>query len=178
MIKLTTPLSGMDYISVTALGIALVFLVGLWIYTLVFTSRSHSVPWKETLSEWGGCAGLGLIPLLCSVVTYVLATDPQFILEPKLIYRELILFCIVTNFASIVIFISKFNLLQVIRPGMRLIPTGFIFSILAVTLVCAFVYIATSLRDFDALAPMVSCLLFTLTFSLWAERRIGIIARD
>jgi len=77
-----------------------------------------------------------------------------------------------------VIFISKFNLLQVVQPDVRLIPTGFIFSILAVTLVCAFVYIATNLPDFDAFLPMVSCMIVTLPFSLWAERRIGIIARE
>jgi hypothetical protein len=90
----------------------------------------------------------------------------------------LILFCIVTNLAIIVIFMSKFNLLQVVRPDIRLIPTGFIFAISAVTLVCAFVYIATSLRDFDAFLPMVSCMGFTLPFSVWAERRIGIMARE
>jgi hypothetical protein len=152
--------------------------IGMWGYFIVYTSRNPAVPWRETLSEWAGCAGLGLIPLLSSLATSVLTKNPEIPIQLKLIYRELILFCIVTNSASIVIFMSKFNLLQVVMPDVRLIPTGFIFAILAVTLVCAFVYIATSERDFDAFLPMVSCMSFTLPFSVWAERRIGIIARE
>ena len=154
------------------------FLTGFWGYIIVHTSRNPAVPWRETLSEWAGCAGLGLIPLLSSLATSVLTKNPEVPIQLKGIYRELILFCIVTNFASVVIFISKFNIMQVVRPEVRLIPTGFIFAILAVTLVCAFVYIATSARDFDAFLPMVSCMSVTVPFSVWAERRIGIIARE
>jgi hypothetical protein len=165
-------------ISAGAIIVAGLFVICMWGYIIVHTSRNPAVPWKETLSEWAGCAGLGLIPLLSSLATSVLTENPEIPIRLKLVYRELILFCIVTNFASIVIFISKFNLLQVVRPNVRLIPTGFIFAILAVTLVCAFVYIVTSRRDFDAFLPMMSCISFTLPFSVWAERRIGIMAHE
>ena len=38
------------------------------------------------------------------------------LLSAESIYHELILFCIVANAASIIIFVSKFNLLQVVAP--------------------------------------------------------------
>jgi hypothetical protein len=139
------------------------------------------IPWKETLSEWMGCAGLGLIPLLCMLAAAFVTDDLKFhelLLSPEAVYRELMLFCVVTNAASIVLFVSKFNLLQVVVPGGRMIPTGFIFSILLVTLGCGFAFVVVIARRYPALLPMLSCMVVTILFSLWAERRIGIIARE
>src|SRR5258708_4348418 len=85
--------------------------------------------WEETLSEWVACAGLGIIPLLCTLGVAYLTDDAQYhesLLRADHLYRELILFCIVTNAASVVVFASKFNLLQVVAPGGRKLPTALI----------------------------------------------------
>jgi len=94
------------------------------------------------------------------------------------IYHELILFCIVTNAASIIIFVSKFNLLQVVAPSGRTVPTAFIYGSLLVALACAFVFVAVIVAKRPALIPLLSCMITTLIFSLWAERQIGKIARE
>jgi hypothetical protein len=139
------------------------------------------VPWRETLSEWASCAGLGLIPLLCMFAIAYLTDNQQLrnaLLSAESIYHELILFCIVTNAASIIIFVSKFNLLQVVAPSGRTVPTAFIYGSLLVALACAFVFVAVIVAKRPALIPLLSCMITTLVFSLWAERRIGKIARE
>ena len=72
------------------------------------------VPWKETLSEWIACAGLGPYPSSFLTVAAMTDSEPQrsAILSGRFLYRELIVFCIVTNSASVVVFVSKFNLLS------------------------------------------------------------------
>ena len=88
--------------------------------------------WRETLSEWVSCAGLKIITLLCMFAIAYLTDNQQLrnaLLSAESIYHELILFCIVTNAASIIIFVSKFNLLGVsVAPSGRRIPTAFIYS--------------------------------------------------
>jgi len=138
-------------------------------------------PWTETLEEWLACAGLGSIPLLCTLgIAYVTQNHEyqKALLRPDHLYRELILFCIVTNAASVVVFASKFNLLQVVAPGGRRLPTALFFLIFLVTLACAFVYVVLSAYTRPAFCPMLSCLATTLLFSILAERRIGVIARE
>jgi hypothetical protein len=136
--------------------------------------------WKETLSEWVACAGLGIIPLLCTLGVAYLTDNAQYhesLLRADYLYRELILFCIVTNAASVVVFTSKFNLLQVVVPGGRKLPTALFFFIMIVTVACAIVYVVLAAYNRPALYPMLSCLVTTLIFSILAERRIGVIAR-
>jgi hypothetical protein len=138
-------------------------------------------PWRETLEEWLACAGLGIIPLLCTLATAYLTENKEFeqtLLQADHLYRELILFCIVTNTASVVVFVSKFNLLQVVSPSSRRLPTGLFFLVILVTIACAFVYVVLSAYNRPALYPMLSCLITTLLFSIWSERRIGVIARE
>jgi len=87
----------MDMSTVITIGALIVgglLVIGLWAYALGYTSQNQAVPWKETVSEWAGCAGLGLIPLLSSLATSILTKNPEFPLHLKLIYRELILYCI------------------------------------------------------------------------------------
>jgi hypothetical protein len=139
------------------------------------------IPWSETLSEWVACAGLGLIPLFCALAIGVLTDNEKshnYLLSAGFIYTELILFCIVTNAASVVVFISKFNLLQTVAPGGRKLPTALIFFVILMALACAFTYVTTLVKHLPALLPMLSCMITTLIFSVWAERRIGIIARE
>jgi hypothetical protein len=140
------------------------------------------VPWKETLSEWAACAGLGLIPLVVAVVIAIMTDNErqrEVILSVEFLCRELILFCIVTNAASVVVFVSKFNLLQIADPRGRKIPTALIFSLLLLAIVCGIVLVAIDVRpQSGALLPMLSCTITTLIFSLWAERQIGFLARE
>jgi len=136
------------------------------------------VPWTETLSEWFACAGVGLIPLIVSA-TVGLITDNPLIFNLNYLSRELILFCIVTNAASVVVFLSKFNLLQTIDPKGRKVPTSLIFLLLIVALACGIVLVVLDVhRQKDVFGPMLSCLVTTLIFSLWAERKIGALARE
>lgn len=138
-------------------------------------------PWKETLSEWVACAGIGLIPLVCSLAIGYLTDIPQLhavLLSWESISHELILFCIVTNAAGIAVFVSKFNLLQVVRPSGRRIPTAFIYGSLLVAFACVFAFVGVSVARRPVFLPMLSCMVTTLPFSLWAERRIGRIARE
>jgi hypothetical protein len=100
------------------------------------------------------------------------------LLSAESVFHELILFCIVTNAASIIIFVSKFNLLQVVSPSGRTIPTALIYGSLLVALACAFVFVAVIVAKRPALIPLLSCMITTLIFFLWAERRIGKIARE
>ena len=126
--------------------------------------------WKETLSEWGGCAGLGLIPLLCTLLAALVAllTDNEYdlLIHPENVYRELILFCIVTNSASVVIFLSKFNLLQVVSPTSRRLPTALIFFVLALSIACGIVYlyVAVLSQNRPVFLLMLSCLILLLYF--------------
>jgi hypothetical protein len=137
--------------------------------------------WRETFSEWTGCAGLGLIPLICMVAVGFLTNDPKYhdlLLDINGLCLELVLFCVVTNAASIVLFVSKFNLIQAVTPPrQRTIPTGFIFSILSVTLICGFVFVVVIVKDYPALIPTLVCLAVTLPFSVFSERRISVISR-
>jgi hypothetical protein len=136
------------------------------------------VPWSETLSEWFACAGLGLIPLFVSGAVAAL-TGEGFIFRLSFLSRELILFCIVTNAASIVVFVSKFNLLQITNPKGRTIPTSLIFAVLIVALACGIVLVALDVHpESSGLYHMLSCVVTTLIFSLWAERKIGVLARE
>jgi hypothetical protein len=136
------------------------------------------VPWTETLSEWFACAGLGLIPLFVSVAVAAI-TGEGFIFQLSYLSRELILFCIVTNAASVVVFVSKFNLLQTIDPKGRTIPTSLIFAVLIVALACGIVLVVLDIHpQSNVLYPMLSCVVTTLIFSLWAERKIGFLARE
>jgi hypothetical protein len=136
--------------------------------------------WGETLSEWTACAGLGLIPLFLALAIAGF-TDSEAvrssILTVEFISRELILFCIVTNAASIVVFISKFNLLQTAAPRARKIPVALVFLLLLLSLGCSIVIVMIAIRHSPpTFFAMLSCLLTTVPLSLWAERRIGLLA--
>jgi hypothetical protein len=137
-------------------------------------------PWKEMFEEWLACWIRNYSPLVHSRCRFLTenAQYHEFLLRADHLYRELILFCIVTNAASVVVFASKFNLLQVVAPGGRRLPTALIFFIMIVTVACAFVYVVLSAYYRPALYPMISCLVTTLIFSIFAERRIGVIARE
>jgi hypothetical protein len=139
------------------------------------------VSWRETLSEWFACAGLGMIPLICALAIAMMTDNENMreaLIREEFIFRELILFCIVTNAAGIVVFISKFNLLQTAVPQGRKVPTALIFALLLEALACGIVYVSVVVRQRPALPFMLSCLITTLVFSLWAERRIGLLARE
>jgi hypothetical protein len=106
-------------------------------------------------------------------------TGEGFIFQLSYLSRELILFCIVTNAASVVVFVSKFNLLQTIDPKGRTIPTSLIFAVLIVALACGIVLVVLDVHpQSDVFYPMLSCVVTTLIFSLWAERKIGFLARE
>jgi hypothetical protein len=74
--------------------------------------------------------------------------------------------------------VSKFNLLQVVAPSRRTVLTAFIYGSLLVALACAFVFVAVIVAKRPTLIPLLSCMITTLIFSLWAERQIGKIARE
>ena len=135
--------------------------------------------WGETLSEWVACAGIGLLPLFCAIALGFLTDDPrtrEILLGWQLIARELILFCIITNAASVVIYVSKFNLLQTAAPSNTKLPSALLFLAFPMIVLCCFVLVAVNLRHYDAILPMVGCMVGTLPVSLALERWIGLAA--
>ena len=58
--------------------------------------------WKETLSEWSGCVGVGLIPLITNLTVAVFTEEPKGreSLSSGVFLGETFLFCFVTTAAA------------------------------------------------------------------------------
>src|SRR5947209_16539895 len=91
---------------------------------------SDSPPWSQTICEWIGCAGVGLVPALLNFITAALVERSRpVLLSKEVLISEALLWCLVTVVATIVIFISKYNVVAEIaeRIGVPRIPTSMVF---------------------------------------------------
>jgi hypothetical protein len=141
----------------------------------------QELPWSETISEWVGCAGVGLVPAFAEI--FAVLTDPraptEALLQPALIEVELMLFFLVTMTASVVVYVSKQNLIGSITAEALRLPTALIYlSIPAVLgLFAVFVGLRTgNLQGGLAVMSVVNAGIGALVVSLLLERKIGVIA--
>jgi hypothetical protein len=138
-------------------------------------------PWSETLSEWFGCIGVGLIPLLTNLAVAIFVEQPRIravLLSLGVFLGEIFLLCFVTIAASMVVYISKYNVVRVlsrISPPPRL-PTSLFFVPMPLLIVMVIIYVAIRTSSIGGLAAMGSAagsLFGTIVLSLTFERVIG-----
>lgn len=138
-------------------------------------------PWTETLSEWSGCAGVGLIPFLTNLAVAVFIEQPRMraiLLSRGALISEAYLFCFVTITASIVVYVSKYNVVRILartNPAPRL-PTSLFFVPLPLLIITVVVYVgilAGQVTGPAALAAALASLAGTIILSLTFERVIG-----
>jgi hypothetical protein len=138
-------------------------------------------PWKETLSEWFGCVGVGLVPLLTNIAVAIFIEAPRIravLLSVGAFLNEIFLLCFVTIAASIVVYISKYNVVRVlsrITPPPRL-PTSLFLVPLPLLIVMVIIYVAihtANLGELAAISSTAGSLFGTMVLSLTFERVIG-----
>lgn len=138
-------------------------------------------PWTETLSEWSGCAGVGLVPLLTNLAVAVFIEQPRIraiLLSLGAFVSEAFIFCFVTIAASIVVYVSKYNVVRVLsraNPAPRL-PTSLFFVPLPLLIITVVVYVGIrtgSVTGWAAPAAALASLTGTIILSLTFERAIG-----
>ena len=139
---------------------------------------------SETLSEWGGCVGVGLVPCLTNFATAFFAEDVRVqtnLLSIGTFMFEMFLFCMVTTAASVVIFISKHNVVRGFERHARPLPTSLFLVPFPLLIVMVIIFVSTRIGKIvypQSLAYMLSCVLGTLILSLAFERVIGNAAYD
>jgi hypothetical protein len=145
--------------------------------------QSDDLGWGETISEWIACAGVGLLPLFCDLVGAIFENNPiRAAMRVNLgtIAFELLLFCVVTNAASVLIYLSKYNVLVKISPILRPIPIGLMFLVFPMLIVNIYVLAvffpqASSHADWlDIFLWTISCMTGTVILTLILERWIGL----
>lgn len=138
-------------------------------------------PWSETLSEWFGCVGVGLVPLLTNLAVAVVIEEPRIravLLSLGVFLGEIFLLCFVTTAASIVVYISEYNVVRVLsraNPPPRL-PTSLLFVPLPLLIVMVVAYVGVriaSITGMAALGAALASLFGTIVLSLTFERVIG-----
>ena len=138
-------------------------------------------PWKETLSEWSGCIGLGLIPFITNLAVAIFTEEPRIraaLLSAGVFLSETFLFCFVTTAASIVVYISKYNVIRHLAGagGPPRLPTSLFLIPLPLLIVMVVIYVAirtSHIFGMAAFGAAFGSLVGTLVLSLMFERVIG-----
>jgi hypothetical protein len=139
-------------------------------------SENNQLSWTETLSEWTATAGVGSLPLLCHFLGLAVTLDPKIRTAREsgwIILAELLLFCVVTNAASVLIYLSKYNVLTKVSRGVRPLPVGLLFCSFPM-LICNIFVLEVLIVPFETrLFSTLGCITGTTILTLTLERWIG-----
>jgi hypothetical protein len=136
---------------------------------------SSSAPWSATFCEWLGCVGVGLVPALLAFLTAAVGGQRAYLLSEHFYIYESLLWCNVTIVASVVIFISKYNVVSELskKTGVPRLPTSMIFLSYIILIPDILFYTFFVIGEIDAAsAPWIAliCFVCTLLVSFVFER--------